>query len=151
MYTVHGGWAGGAPMIHSAVRTVLCSLLMSDFVAEPNLTVIEVHRIDSMMAEYNCFSSSCGRLNFLSWEVQPLSMWVCHFRSWEIWMTPLQSQCCPWCWVGGVQGAFSWSQRSSPLFWACSAPGCCDCTRQPALLPPICNQINLRPWWGRRL
>ncbi len=36
-----------------------------------------------------------------------------------IWMTPLQSQCCSWWWVGGEQRSFSWSTRSSPLFWAC--------------------------------
>ncbi len=34
------------------------------------------------------------------------------------WMTPLQSQCCSWWWVGGEQGGFSWSPRSSPQFWA---------------------------------
>ncbi len=34
----------GAPIILSAVRTVLCNLLVSDFVAEPNQTVIEVHK-----------------------------------------------------------------------------------------------------------
>ncbi len=41
----------GAPIILSADRTVLCSLLISDFVAEPNQTVIEVHRSDSMAAK----------------------------------------------------------------------------------------------------
>ncbi len=35
----------------SAVLTVHCSLLMSVLVAEPNQTVIEEHRTDSMMAE----------------------------------------------------------------------------------------------------
>ncbi len=38
-------------MIRSAVRTTLRSLLRSDLVAEPNQTVIEVQRADSMMAE----------------------------------------------------------------------------------------------------
>ncbi len=32
------------------------------------------------------------------------------------WMTPLQSQCCSWWWVGGEQGGFSLSPRSSPQF-----------------------------------
>ncbi len=41
----------GAPIIRSAVRTILCSLLIPDFIAEPNQTVIDVHRTDSMMAE----------------------------------------------------------------------------------------------------
>ncbi len=42
----------GAPIIYSAVRTsILYSLLMPDFVAEPNQTVIEVHRTGSVMAE----------------------------------------------------------------------------------------------------
>ncbi len=60
------------PMIRSAVRTTLRSLLWSDLVAELNQTVIDVQRTDSMMAEYNLFSSSCGRLNFLSWRRKSL-------------------------------------------------------------------------------
>ncbi len=39
------------PMIGSAVRTTLRSLLRSDLVAEVNQTVIGVQRVDSMMAE----------------------------------------------------------------------------------------------------
>ncbi len=39
------------PMIHSAVRTTLRSLLRSDLVAELNQTVINVQRTDSRMAE----------------------------------------------------------------------------------------------------
>ncbi len=35
------------------------------------------------------------------------------------WMTPLSLHCCPWWWVGGVQGGFSWSPQSSPHFWPC--------------------------------
>ncbi len=41
----------GPPIILSAVLTVRCSLLMSVLVAEPNQTVIDEHRTDSMMAE----------------------------------------------------------------------------------------------------
>ncbi len=48
-------------MIRSAVRTTLRSLLRSDLVAELNQTVIDVQRTDSMMAEYNCLSSSVTR------------------------------------------------------------------------------------------
>ncbi len=58
---------GVVPMIRSAVQTILRSLLRSDLVAELNQTVIDVQRMDSMMAEQNCISSSCGMLNFLSW------------------------------------------------------------------------------------
>jgi len=36
----------GPPKILSSVRTVHCSLLMSVLVAEPNQTVIDVHRTD---------------------------------------------------------------------------------------------------------
>ncbi len=81
------------PMIRSAVRTILRSILRSDLVAELNQTVIDVQRTDSMMAEQNCISSSCGRLNFLSWRRKYNlcwafftmdSMWLSHFRSWEI-------------------------------------------------------------------
>ncbi len=39
------------PMIRSAVRTTLHSLLWSDLVAELNQAVIDVQRMDSMMAE----------------------------------------------------------------------------------------------------
>ncbi len=67
MSTVLGGGGGGGvvPMIRSAVRTTLCSLLRSDLVAELNQTVIDMQSTDSMMAEYNCISSSCVRLNLL--------------------------------------------------------------------------------------
>ncbi len=79
------------PMIRSTVRTTLRSLLRSDLVAELNQTVIDVQRTDSMMAEQNCFSSSCGRLNFSAWRKYSLcwafftmdSMWSYHFRSWD--------------------------------------------------------------------
>ncbi len=65
----YSSWRVGGivPMIRSAVWTTLRSLLRSDLVAELNQTVIDVQRTDSMMAEYNCISSSCGRLNFISW------------------------------------------------------------------------------------
>ncbi len=39
------------PMIDSAVRTTLRSLLRSDLVTELNQTVIDEQRMDSMMAE----------------------------------------------------------------------------------------------------
>ncbi len=39
------------PMIRSAARTTLRSLLRSDLVAELNQTVIDVQRTDSIMAE----------------------------------------------------------------------------------------------------
>ncbi len=51
-----GGGGGVVPMIRSAVRTTLQSLLRSDLVAELNQTVIDVQRMDTMMAEQNCFS-----------------------------------------------------------------------------------------------
>ncbi len=49
----YSSWRVGrvVPMIRSAVRTTLRSLLWSDLVAELNQTVIEVQRMDSMMAE----------------------------------------------------------------------------------------------------
>ncbi len=54
----YSSWRVGrvVPMIRSAVRTTLRSLLRSDLVAELNQTVIDVQRMDSMMAEQNCFS-----------------------------------------------------------------------------------------------
>ncbi len=49
----HSSWRVGRvePMIRSAVRTTLRSLLRSYLVAELNQTVIDVQRTDSMMAE----------------------------------------------------------------------------------------------------
>ncbi len=48
----YSSWRVGrvVPMIRSAVRTTLRSLLRSDLVTELNQTVIEVQRTDSMMA-----------------------------------------------------------------------------------------------------
>ncbi len=48
----------------------------NDFAAEPNQTVIDVQRTDSMTDEWNCFSSSCGRLNFLSWRRKNNLCWA---------------------------------------------------------------------------
>ncbi len=49
----YSSWRVGTvvPMIRSALRTTLCSLLRSDLVAELNQTVIEVQRTDSKMAD----------------------------------------------------------------------------------------------------
>ncbi len=49
----YSSWRVGrvVPMIRSADRTTLRSLLKSDLVAELNQTVIDVQRTDSMMAE----------------------------------------------------------------------------------------------------
>ncbi len=49
----YSSWRAGrvVPMIRSAVRTTLLSLLRSDLVAELNQTVIDMQRTDSMMAE----------------------------------------------------------------------------------------------------
>ncbi len=74
----YSSWRVGrvVPMIRSAVRTTLRSLLGSDLVAELNQIVIDVQRTDSIMAEYNFFSSSCGRLNFLSWRRKYSLFWA---------------------------------------------------------------------------
>ena len=47
---VYRSWMVGrlAPMIFSADLTVRWSLFLSSLVADPNQTVIEVHRTDSM-------------------------------------------------------------------------------------------------------
>ncbi len=65
----YSSWRLGrvVPMIRSAVRTTLRSLLWLDLVAELNQTVIDVQRTDSVIAEQNFFSNSYGRLNFLRW------------------------------------------------------------------------------------
>ncbi len=50
---VYSSWRVGrvVPMIRSAGRTTLRSLLRSDLVAELNQTVIDVQSTDSVMAE----------------------------------------------------------------------------------------------------
>ncbi len=99
------------PMIRSAVRSTLHSLLWSDLVAELNQTVIDVQKTDSMMADGRTLSaapvagwtSSVGEGSTAS--AGPFSQWsLCDCstsgpgRWWcpGIWMTPLQSQCCSW-------------------------------------------------------
>ncbi len=49
----YSSWRVGTvvPMIRSAVRTTLRSLLRSDLVTELNQTVIDMQSTDSMMAE----------------------------------------------------------------------------------------------------
>ncbi len=49
----YSSWRVGrvVPMIRSAVRTTLCSILRSDLVAELNQIVNEVQRTDLMMAK----------------------------------------------------------------------------------------------------
>ncbi len=80
----YSSWRLGrvVPMIRSAVRITLRSLLRSDLVAELNQTVIKVQRTDSIMAEGNCINSSCGRLNFLSWRIKYNLFWVFFTMSW---------------------------------------------------------------------
>ncbi len=132
----YSSWRVGrvVPIIRSADRTILCSLLSSDLVAELNQTVIDGQiqwwRSRTVSAApVTGWTSSAGKGSTTS--AGPFSQWTqCDFptsspeKLWcpGIWMTPLQSQCCPWWWVGGVQGGFSWSPWSSPQFWAC--PGC---------------------------
>ncbi len=81
-----------------------------------------------------------------------------HFRSWEI-MVPRNlndstAVTVLFMMVSGGRaggGGSSWSPLSSPQFWVCWAPSCCDCTRQPAAQTPVCKQSRLRPWWGQWL
>ncbi len=117
------------PMMRSAVRTTLRSLLWSDLVAELNQTDIDVQRMDSMMIQ-------------LLWQVElPQLMKEVHpllglFHNGVHVSVPLQvlwdgaAQESEWLhcsnsavhdgeWGGG--GGISWSPRSSPLFWALSS------------------------------
>lgn len=45
----------------------------------------------------------------------------------------------------------SWNPLSSPQFWACSAPGCLDCTTRPAVQPSVDLQTYRYLGWGRWL
>ncbi len=86
--------------------------------------------MDSMMAEYTFFSSSCGRLNFLSWWRKYSlclafytmeSMWLSHFRSWEMVMPRNLNDSTTVTVLfmmgsGEKKGGFPWSSRSS-LSW----------------------------------
>ncbi len=82
----YSSWRVGGivPMFRSVVQTTLRILLRSDLVAELNQTVIEVQRTDSMMADSNCFSSTCGRLNFLSWQRRYNLCWAFFFLQWSL-------------------------------------------------------------------
>ncbi len=91
------------PMIHSAVRITLLSLLRSDLVAGLNQTVIDVQKTDSIMAEYNCFSSSCGRLNFLSWRRKYSLCWAFLFYNGVYVIVPRTSGPGRWMVSGGEQ------------------------------------------------
>ncbi len=61
-WRVGGGWC-----TNDSLSSLDYPPLSSEVRFELNQTVIDVQRTDSMMAEQNCFSSSCGRLNSLSW------------------------------------------------------------------------------------
>ncbi len=131
----YSSWRVGrvVPMIRSAIRTTLRSLRRSDLVAELNQTDVDVQRTDSMMAEKNCFSSSSGRLHFLSWRRKYSLCWAFFINVVYV-IVPLQvqrdcgAQESEWlhcshsavhdCECGGG-GGFSWCPRSSPLFRAC--------------------------------
>ncbi len=60
------------PMIRSAVRTTLRSLLRSDLVAELNQTVIDVQRMDSMMSRTVSTAPVAGWTSSIVQEIQPL-------------------------------------------------------------------------------
>ncbi len=113
----YSSWRVGrvVPMIRSAVRTTLRSLLWSDLVAEMNQTVIDgfndgrVELFQQLMWQVE--------IPQLAKDVQPLlgpfSQWTqcdCPTSGPEklwcpgIWMTALQSQCCSWWWVGESRG-----------------------------------------------
>ncbi len=91
----YSSWRVGrvAPMIRSAVRTTLRSLLCSDLVAELNQNIYWCAEDGFNDGRVYFFSSFCGRLNFLSWRRKynlswaiftMESMWLSHFRSWEM-------------------------------------------------------------------
>ncbi len=102
--TVPGEWGE----LHQwfAQQSTLHRMLRSDLLAELNQTGMMCRGLIQWygrhwysMVELNCISSSCGRLNFLSWRRKYSlcwffftmeSMWLSHFRSWEMVM---QSQC----------------------------------------------------------
>ncbi len=71
----YSSWRVGrvVPVMRSAVRTILRSLLRSDLVAELNQTVIEVQRMDSVMA-VELFQQLLWQVELpqLAKEVQPL-------------------------------------------------------------------------------
>ncbi len=76
----------------SAVRTTLRSLLRSDLIAELNQTVMICRGRIQWWRSRTVSAALCGRLNFrwrrkynLCWAFLTIeSMWVSHFRSWEM-------------------------------------------------------------------
>ncbi len=105
------------------------------------------HKPDSYRGAQNRLNNSRVKLwHMRLWQVDIFqltklsrveSMCVSHFRSWEM-VAPKNLNDSTVVTVlfmmasGGEQGGFSWSPLSSLQFWECWAPGCCDCTRQPA-------------------
>ncbi len=108
--------------ILSAVLTVRCSLVMSDLLADPNQTVYRG-------AQNRLNNSRVKLCHMRLWQVELFQLWWRRrttsaepFSRWSqcecptsgperwwfpgTWMTPLQSQCCSWWWVRGVQGGF---------------------------------------------
>ncbi len=69
----YSSWRVGrvVPMIRSAVRTTLRSLLRSDLVAELNQTVIDVQRTDTMWS-ITVSAAPVAKVPQLEKEVQPL-------------------------------------------------------------------------------
>ncbi len=98
-----------------------CPLLSSDVCfgswAKPNSYRWTQDRLDDGRVEL--ISSSCGRTSLKNTaSAGPLSMWLSHFRSWE--MVVPRNLNAEW----GEQGGSSWSPLSSSQFWECLAPGC---------------------------
>ncbi len=105
-------------MIRSAVRTTLRSLLWSDLVAELNQTVIDVliqwwQSWAVSAAPVEGWTSSAGEGSTASAGPFYNVVW-CRWCP-VIWMSPLQSQCCSWWWVGRVQGGLLKSTAISTL------------------------------------
>ncbi len=103
-----------------------CSLLISDLLADPNHTVIEEHRTDSITAEVKLCHVRCAGWTFSvdeeSTSLRGLftmeSMWVSPFRSGEMVVPRNRNDSTAFTELfmivrGGELGGFSWSPRSS--------------------------------------
>ncbi len=100
-------WGFGALLKGTSVEL---SVERALYIHSPHLQFLPARDLNSQLLDYESdFLIIRARLSPTSGP----GRWWCP----GTWMTPLQSQCCSWWWVGGEQGGFSWRPRSSPQFW----------------------------------
>lgn len=138
-------------IIFSADLTFCCSLFVSCWMADPNQKMMEVQRTD-----LNWISSAWVKVVFpeLTQDIDSqlgllddsvdagLSLQVlgdCRSQKSEGFHSQQSAGSIV---KGGSGGVSSWSPLLSPQFWACSVPGCCDCTSCSTSCLPVCRLLS---------